>query len=188
MQGCRYTGDVSKAMGNFITLGVMLGLVLGKPIGVTAGLVAGGSFRLGIPSRGCVLETYSRRGVACRNRVHDGLLYGRAVFRGRRTTHCGKAGHPDSIVVRRHYRFRDSCVHLEFEWRSAVNEPTFIFRDIAMVFAGAFIVGLLFWRLRQPLILGYVFAGLGASAHSRRVPASMTFTRSSSWLRSVSFS
>jgi CPA2 family monovalent cation:H+ antiporter-2 len=41
-----------------------------------------------------------------------------------------------------------------------VNEPLFIFRDIAMVFAGAFIVGLLFWRLRQPLILGYVFAGL----------------------------
>lgn len=36
----------------------------------------------------------------------------------------------------------------------------FIFRDITMVFAGAFIFGLLFWRLRQPLILGYVFAGL----------------------------
>jgi monovalent cation:H+ antiporter-2, CPA2 family len=36
----------------------------------------------------------------------------------------------------------------------------FIFRDIAMVFAGAFIVGLLFWRLRQPLVLGYVLAGL----------------------------
>src|SRR5580693_3020990 len=29
-----------------------------------------------------------------------------------------------------------------------------------MVFAVAFIAGLLFWRLRQPLILGYVFAGL----------------------------
>jgi monovalent cation:H+ antiporter-2, CPA2 family len=29
-----------------------------------------------------------------------------------------------------------------------------------MVFAGAFLFGLLFWRLRQPLILGYVFAGL----------------------------
>ena len=41
-----------------------------------------------------------------------------------------------------------------------MNEPMFIFRDIAMVFAGAFIAGLLFWRLRQPLILGYVFAGL----------------------------
>jgi monovalent cation:H+ antiporter-2, CPA2 family len=36
----------------------------------------------------------------------------------------------------------------------------FIFRDIAMVFACAFVVALLFWRLRQPLILGYVFAGL----------------------------
>jgi len=41
-----------------------------------------------------------------------------------------------------------------------VNEPMFIFRDITMVFAGAFAFGLLFWRLRQPLILGYVFAGL----------------------------
>src|SRR6202522_1561089 len=41
-----------------------------------------------------------------------------------------------------------------------MHEPVFIFRDIAMVFAGAFVVGLLFWRLRQPLILGYVFAGL----------------------------
>jgi len=36
----------------------------------------------------------------------------------------------------------------------------FIFRDITLVFAGALIFGLLFWRLRQPLILGYVFAGL----------------------------
>ncbi len=35
-----------------------------------------------------------------------------------------------------------------------------IFRDISLVFAGAFFFGLLFWRLRQPLILGYVFAGL----------------------------
>jgi monovalent cation:H+ antiporter-2, CPA2 family len=41
-----------------------------------------------------------------------------------------------------------------------VNEPTFIFRDVTMVFAGALIFGLLFWRLRQPLILGYVLAGL----------------------------
>ncbi len=38
--------------------------------------------------------------------------------------------------------------------------PVFIFRDIAMVFAAALAVGLLFWRLRQPLILAYVFAGL----------------------------
>lgn len=41
-----------------------------------------------------------------------------------------------------------------------MNEPMFIFRDIAMVFASAFVFGLLFWRLRQPLILGYVLAGL----------------------------
>ncbi len=44
-----------------------------------------------------------------------------------------------------------------------MHEPVFIFRDIAMVFAGAFLAGLLFWRLRQPLILGYVFAGLALS-------------------------
>jgi CPA2 family monovalent cation:H+ antiporter-2 len=41
-----------------------------------------------------------------------------------------------------------------------VNEPALIFRDITMVFAGALLFGLLFWRLRQPLILGYVLAGL----------------------------
>ncbi len=41
-----------------------------------------------------------------------------------------------------------------------MHEPIFIFRDIAMVFAGAFVVGLIFWRLHQPLILGYVLAGL----------------------------
>ena len=41
-----------------------------------------------------------------------------------------------------------------------MNEHLYIFRDVAMVFAAALIVGLLFWRLRQPLILGYVFAGL----------------------------
>jgi len=35
-----------------------------------------------------------------------------------------------------------------------------IFREVAMVFAGALICGMLAWRLRQPLILGYVFAGL----------------------------
>jgi len=35
-----------------------------------------------------------------------------------------------------------------------------IFRDIAMVFTVAFVCGFLAWRLRQPLILGYVFAGL----------------------------
>jgi CPA2 family monovalent cation:H+ antiporter-2 len=41
-----------------------------------------------------------------------------------------------------------------------MHEPMFIFRDIAMVFASALVFGLLFWRLRQPLILGYVVAGL----------------------------
>lgn len=35
-----------------------------------------------------------------------------------------------------------------------------IFREVAMVFAGALIFGMLAWRLRQPLILGYVLAGL----------------------------
>ena len=39
-------------------------------------------------------------------------------------------------------------------------EHSFIYRDIAMVFAGAFICGLLAWRLRQPILLGYVLAGL----------------------------
>lgn len=41
-----------------------------------------------------------------------------------------------------------------------MNEPLHIFRDLAMVFAGALLFGLLFQRFRQPLILGYVFAGL----------------------------
>ena len=36
----------------------------------------------------------------------------------------------------------------------------FIFRDIAMVLGAAVIGGLVFWRLRQPLIVGYVLAGL----------------------------
>jgi monovalent cation:H+ antiporter-2, CPA2 family len=44
-----------------------------------------------------------------------------------------------------------------------MHEPMFIFRDIAMVFAGAFVFGFLFLRLRQPLILGYVLAGLALS-------------------------
>jgi len=42
----------------------------------------------------------------------------------------------------------------------ALTHPVFIFRDIALVFAAALAVGLLAWRLRQPLILGYVLAGL----------------------------
>lgn len=41
-----------------------------------------------------------------------------------------------------------------------MTDHSLIFQDIAMVFAGAFIIGLLFWRLRQPIILGYVVAGL----------------------------
>jgi len=39
-------------------------------------------------------------------------------------------------------------------------EHSLIYRDIAMVFAAAFICGLLAWRLRQPILLGYVLAGL----------------------------
>ncbi len=39
-------------------------------------------------------------------------------------------------------------------------EHSLIFRDIAMVFTAAFVCGLFAWRLRQPMILGYVFAGL----------------------------
>jgi K+:H+ antiporter len=39
-------------------------------------------------------------------------------------------------------------------------EHSLIFRDIAMVFTAAFVCGLIAWRLRQPMILGYVFAGL----------------------------
>ena len=39
-------------------------------------------------------------------------------------------------------------------------EHSFIYRDIAMVLTCAFICGLLAWRLRQPILLGYVLAGL----------------------------
>jgi CPA2 family monovalent cation:H+ antiporter-2 len=39
-------------------------------------------------------------------------------------------------------------------------EHSFIFRDIAMVFAAAFFCGLIAWRLKQPILLGYVVAGL----------------------------
>jgi len=41
-----------------------------------------------------------------------------------------------------------------------VAEHSLIFRDIAMVFTAALVCGLVAWRLRQPLILGYVLAGL----------------------------
>jgi len=39
-------------------------------------------------------------------------------------------------------------------------EHSLIYRDIAMVFACAFVCGLVAWRLRQPILLGYVLAGL----------------------------
>jgi CPA2 family monovalent cation:H+ antiporter-2 len=41
-----------------------------------------------------------------------------------------------------------------------VNQTEFIFRDVAMVLASALFFGFLCWRLRQPIILGYVLAGL----------------------------
>ena len=41
-----------------------------------------------------------------------------------------------------------------------MTEPVFIFRDVAMVLAAALFFGFLCWRIRQPLILGYVLAGL----------------------------
>jgi len=41
-----------------------------------------------------------------------------------------------------------------------VVEHSYIFRDIAMVFAAALACGFLAWRLRQPILLGYVLAGL----------------------------
>lgn len=39
-------------------------------------------------------------------------------------------------------------------------DHSLIYRDIAMVFAGAFVCGLIAWRFRQPILLGYVLAGL----------------------------
>lgn len=41
-----------------------------------------------------------------------------------------------------------------------MGDHAVIFRDLAMVFAGACVCGLIAWRLRQPLLLGYVMAGL----------------------------
>ena len=41
-----------------------------------------------------------------------------------------------------------------------MSDHSIIYRDIAMVFAGAFICGLVAWRLRQPILIGYVLAGL----------------------------
>ena len=39
-------------------------------------------------------------------------------------------------------------------------EHSLIFRDIAMVFTAASLCGLVAWRLKQPILLGYVVAGL----------------------------
>jgi CPA2 family monovalent cation:H+ antiporter-2 len=39
-------------------------------------------------------------------------------------------------------------------------EHSYVFRDIAMVFVAALVCGFLAWRLRQPILLGYVLAGL----------------------------
>lgn len=41
-----------------------------------------------------------------------------------------------------------------------MTHTEFIFRDVAMVLASALFFGFLCWRLRQPIILGYVLAGL----------------------------
>jgi len=39
-------------------------------------------------------------------------------------------------------------------------EHSLIYRDLAMVLLSAFLCGLIAWRLRQPILLGYVVAGL----------------------------
>jgi len=39
-------------------------------------------------------------------------------------------------------------------------EHSYVFRDIAMVFTAALVCGFLAWRLKQPILLGYVLAGL----------------------------
>jgi hypothetical protein len=44
--------------------------------------------------------------------------------------------------------------------RDRMTAHSLIFRDIAMVLAAALLCGLLAWRLRQPILLGYVLAGL----------------------------
>ena len=41
-----------------------------------------------------------------------------------------------------------------------VAEHSLIFRDIAMVFGAALACGLVAWRIKQPILLGYVVAGL----------------------------
>lgn len=54
-------------------------------------------------------------------------------------------------------------------------DPHFLYRDLAYVFLAAIAGGMLAWRLRQPLILGYVVAGIllspltpGPSVHDTR--------------------
>ena len=42
-------------------------------------------------------------------------------------------------------------------------EHTYLYRDLAYVFVAAIVGGMLAWRLRQPLILGYVLAGIALS-------------------------
>jgi len=56
----------------------------------------------------------------------------------------------------------------------------FIFEDIAMLLAAAVIAGLLFWRLRQPLILA-MFLPASSLVRSRLVPGSTMSTPSRSW-------
>jgi monovalent cation:H+ antiporter-2, CPA2 family len=53
--------------------------------------------------------------------------------------------------------FRQSKRHT---LNTTVPDHALIYRDIAMVFAAAFVCGLIAWRLRQPILLGYVVAGL----------------------------
>src|SRR5258707_14298242 len=43
---------------------------------------------------------------------------------------------------------------------SRLIEHSYVFRDIAMVFTAALVCGFLAWRLKQPILLGYVLAGL----------------------------
>jgi CPA2 family monovalent cation:H+ antiporter-2 len=50
--------------------------------------------------------------------------------------------------------------HLVRNGELRLGPHSVIFRDLAMVFAGACVCGMLAWRLRQPILLGYVLAGL----------------------------
>lgn len=44
-----------------------------------------------------------------------------------------------------------------------MNDHLLIFRELAMIFAGAFLGAAIAHRLRQPVIIGYVLAGLALS-------------------------